>query len=84
VEGEERRVDGAGLLQLGGGGLIGLRMNRDCEAVRKRDVQGYISGKREIMLMNKPGSEIVGYGLKVARIPSRMKAAYNGSCLPIH
>lgn len=81
---EEKRVDGAGLLQSGGEDLTGLQMSEDSEAVRKRDVQGYISGKREIMLMNKPGSEIVGYGLKVARMPSRMKAAYSGSCLHIH
>lgn len=33
------------------------------------------------MLMNKPGSAIVGYGLKVARIPSTTKRAYSGSCL---
>ena len=36
------------------------------------------------MLMNKPGSERVGYGLNVARMPRRMKAAYRGSCLRSH
>ena len=36
------------------------------------------------MLMNKPGSESVRYGLNVPKIPRRIKAAYNGSCLSIH
>jgi hypothetical protein len=33
------------------------------------------------MLMNRPGSDSVGYGLNVARIPRRIKAANSGSCL---
>jgi hypothetical protein len=33
------------------------------------------------MLMNRPGSDSVGYGLNVARIPRRMKAANSASCL---
>jgi hypothetical protein len=48
-----------------------------------RDVHGYISGNREIMLINNPGSESVGYGLNVAKMPRRMNVAYSGSCLRI-
>ena len=33
------------------------------------------------MLMNRPGSDRVGYALNVARNPRRTKAAYSGSCL---
>jgi hypothetical protein len=43
--------------------------------------QGYISGKREMRLKKRPGSDRVGYGLKVPRTPSRRKVAYSGSCL---
>jgi hypothetical protein len=46
-----------------------------------KHVQGYVSGKRAIRLRNRPGSERVGYGLKVPRIPSIRKVAYKGSCL---
>jgi hypothetical protein len=47
-----------------------------CEHVR-----GYVSGKREIKLRKRPGSDRVGYGLKVPRMPRRRKLAYRGSCL---
>jgi len=33
------------------------------------------------MLKKRPGSESVGYGLKIPRIPNIMKVAYRGSCL---
>jgi hypothetical protein len=32
-------------------------------------------------LRKRPGSDRVGYGLKVPRTPRRRKAAYRGSCL---
>jgi hypothetical protein len=37
--------------------------------------QGYVSGKREMRLRKRPGSDRVGYGLKVPRIPRRRKVA---------
>ena len=43
--------------------------------------QGYISGKRGMRLRKRPGSDKVGYGLKVPRTPRSRKVAYNGSCL---
>ena len=44
-------------------------------------VQGKISGNTEIILKKSPGSESVGYGLKIASNPCRMNIANSGSCL---
>lgn len=46
-----------------------------------RGIHEKISGKTAIMLMNRPGSDSVRYGLKVDNTPRRIKVAYNGSCL---
>lgn len=43
--------------------------------------QGYISGKMESMLKNRPGSDNVGYDLKIAKMPCNRKVAKRGSCL---
>ena len=41
----------------------------------------YISGKSAIMLRNRPGSERVGYALKMPRTPTSKNEAYRGSYL---
>lgn len=51
------------------------------QTMGETDAQGYVSGKRETRLKKRPGSDKVGYGLKVPRMPSRRKVAYSGSCL---
>lgn len=51
--------------------------------MEKKDLQGNISGKMEVMLRKRPGSARVGYALKVPRMPVRRKSAYRGSCLSV-
>ena len=50
----------------------------------KRHARSYISGNSDIILKNNPGSAIVGYGLKIARIPCRINVANRESCLYVH
>lgn len=50
-------------------------MNASRMMYKRGDVHAYVSGKSEIRLMNRPGSESVGYGLKRARTPMRRNVA---------
>jgi hypothetical protein len=82
VGGAERHVGAEAQLRPGSGDLprtghLLVSMGRG----DGRNAQGYISGKRGMRLRKRPGSDRVGYGLKVPRTPRSRKVAYSGSCL---
>ena len=78
----ERRVGAKVLLQPGSEDLATRKQKfSTSDAGRCEHARGYVSGKREIKLRKRPGSDRVGYGLNVPRIPRRRKLAYRGSCL---
>ena len=56
-----------------------MRVNKLGNAVGDLCLHGSISGKIDTMVKNKPGSENVGYALRVPRTPVSMKPAYSGS-----
>jgi hypothetical protein len=84
VGGAERHVGAEAQLRLGSEDLPrpdDLLVSVGRGDGRKTHVQGYISGKRGMRLRKSPGSDKVGYGLKVPRTPRSRKVAYSGSCL---